>query len=165
MSQPESWLRGPVAGVTDGLQPVAHALLFAREELERLLPELSCAQVWQRPHGAAAIGWHVRHGMGSLQRLLGYARGEGLSAEQVAMLASEQEMVPELDGRMLLDIAVMHIDAALRQLANTNEAQLGETVHVGRKRIESTVRGVLFHAAEHTARHVGQIATTVKLVR
>jgi hypothetical protein len=33
---------------------------------------------------------------------------------------------------------------------------------VGRLKLPSTVVGLLFHAAEHTQRHVGQAATTRK---
>ena len=36
---------------------------------------------------------------------------------------------------------------------------------VGRDRLPSTVRGLLFHAAEHAQRHTGQIVTTVRIVR
>jgi uncharacterized damage-inducible protein DinB len=31
--------------------------------------------------------------------------------------------------------------------------------------VPSNVRGLLFHAAEHATRHVGQIITTIKIVR
>jgi len=53
---PEAWLRGPVEGVPDLLQPVAHAFLQAREETRRLLQnfpaELRCgmsASCWSQP--------------------------------------------------------------------------------------------------------------------
>ena len=163
MSQ-EPWLRGPVDGVIDELQPVAHALLFAREELERLLPGLSCEQVWKQAGGAAPIGWHVRHSMGSLQRMLTYARGEALSEEQLAMIKTERDAVPELDGRMLLDISILHLDMALQRVRDTSAGEANEVRYVGRKQLPSTVRGLLFEIAVHTARHVGQIATTAKVV-
>jgi hypothetical protein len=37
--------------------------------------------------------------------------------------------------------------------------------HVGRARLPSTVIGLLFHGAEHTQRHAGQVATLVKMLR
>lgn len=40
MNQPEPWLRGPVDAVIPALQPAAHALLLASEELTRILPTL-----------------------------------------------------------------------------------------------------------------------------
>jgi uncharacterized damage-inducible protein DinB len=36
---------------------------------------------------------------------------------------------------------------------------------VGRAKLPSTVLGLLFHAAEHTQRHVGQLLVTAKVVR
>ena len=36
---------------------------------------------------------------------------------------------------------------------------------IGRKRLPTTVAGLLLHCAEHTQRHVGQMVTTAKLVR
>ena len=36
---------------------------------------------------------------------------------------------------------------------------------VGRGKLPSSVGGLLFHAAEHTTMHVGQIRTTVKIMR
>jgi len=36
---PEYWLRGPLPGINSYLQPVAHALLQAREEVNELMKE------------------------------------------------------------------------------------------------------------------------------
>ena len=35
---------------------------------------------------------------------------------------------------------------------------------VGRKRLPSTTLGLIFHAAEHSARHAGQIVTLTRVV-
>jgi uncharacterized damage-inducible protein DinB len=53
---------------------------------------------------------------------------------------------------------------ALEQLRSTSEAMLLEARGVGRAQLPSTVIGLLFHAAEHAQRHVGQLVTTVKLL-
>jgi hypothetical protein len=53
----------------------------------------------------------------------------------------------------------------VRQLAQTSEATLGSPRVVGRAQLPSTVHGLLFHAAEHAQRHVGQIITTAKISR
>jgi hypothetical protein len=82
MSQPEVWLRGPLADIPSLLQPVAHSLLQSREELTSYLAGLSLDQIWQLGADAASVGHHVRHAGGSLDRLFTYARGEQLSAEQ-----------------------------------------------------------------------------------
>ncbi len=164
MSAPEPWLRGPVEGVSTGLQPTAHALIFAREELERLLPDLTAEQVWRRPGNIAPIGYHVRHSMGSIRRMLTYARGAGLSEQQFAELAAEREDVPDMDGAALLKHAQQVIDEALATTRSTSEKTLDEPREVGRKKLPSTVRGLFSEMAVHTARHVGQIATTARLV-
>ena len=111
------WLQGPIEGVPDLLQPVAHALVEAAQDVRALLATMTPDETWTRPHGAASVGFHVRHSMGSLDRLLTYARGEALSETQLATLAAEKTMnsgpggAGELSG--VFDAA---IDRALDQL-------------------------------------------------
>jgi uncharacterized damage-inducible protein DinB len=57
------------------------------------------------------------------------------------------------------------VERALTQVRGTDPATLLEPREVGRARLPSTVIGLLFHAAEHTQRHVGQLVTTAKVVR
>jgi uncharacterized damage-inducible protein DinB len=45
------------------------------------------------------------------------------------------------------------------------EADLLTPRVVGRRRLPSSVLGLLFHAAEHTQRHTGQVITTSKIIR
>lgn len=166
MSEPEVWLRGPVEHVAPLLQPVAHGLLQCRLEVRGTLPSLTPAELWARPGGAASVGYHARHAVGSLDRLLTYARGEQLSETQRAALASEGR-ADVRDG--IQDALVAEFDAAveraLAQVRRTEPATLLEQREVGRARLPSTVLGLLFHAAEHTQRHVGQLVTTAKIVR
>ena len=164
MSQPEPWLRGTVDGVIPALQPVAHALTYAREQLEKILPALTTEQIWQRPGNVASIGYHVRHSMGSIDRVLTYLRGEALSDAQFEALRGEKDERRELDGAALLRDAQMVIERAMAVIRSTRAEQLDEPRAVGRKKLPSDVRGLLFEIAMHTARHVGQIATTAKLV-
>src|ERR687884_113391 len=84
------WLRGAVAGIHPLLQPVAHALIDADEDVRKVVRPLSSEQIAARPGGAASIAYHARHAMGSLDRLFTYARGEALSDAQLATLASEK---------------------------------------------------------------------------
>ncbi|HEU4721284.1 MAG TPA: DinB family protein [Gemmatimonadaceae bacterium] len=165
MSEPEVWLRGPIDGIAPLLQPVAHSLLQCRLEVRATLPTLTPADVWARPGGAASAGYHVRHAIGSLDRLLTYARGEQLSESQLAALRGERR-ADERDG--IPDVLVAEFDAAveraLAQVRATDPATLLEPREVGRGRLPSTVLGLLFHAAEHTQRHIGQLVTTAKLL-
>jgi uncharacterized damage-inducible protein DinB len=164
MSKPEAWLRGPIERVPSLLQPVAHALVQCREEIETHLSALRPEQIWQSPRGAASVGYHVRHAAGSLDRLFTYARGAMLSDAQLQVLAQESQADPDLTGDDLLAAFDAIVERALDQLRETSEATLTQERAVGRKRLPSTVVGLLFHAAEHTQRHAGQIATTVKML-
>jgi hypothetical protein len=165
-NQPEVWLRGPVAGYPPMLMPVVHALLQVREDVHRLIGTVPDEHVWTRPGAAASIGFHVRHAGGALDRLFTYARGETLSARQKEALTSEgiageppaalTELARELDGI---------VDAALDQLRATPPDALLEVRKVGRAGLPSTVLGLLFHAAEHSTRHVGQAITTARALR
>src|SRR5687767_11216843 len=149
MTEPEVWLRGAVPGVPPLLQPVAHSLLQCREEVAACLPGLTAAQLAARPGGAASIAYHVRHAIGSLDRLLTYARGRQLSDEQWAHLKAERNA----DGAAAEELVAAFdaaIARALEQVRDTDEATLVETRVVGRKQLPSTVIGLLFHAAEHT---------------
>lgn len=164
---PEVWLRGLlVPEVPPLLQPVAHALLQAAEEVRRVVEPLPVTHLWVRPGGAASVGFHVRHATGSLDRLFTYARGEGLSADQRAFLDTEAEPgSPPEEAASLVSAFERQVDRALAQLRATPESTLLETRGVGRLRLPSTVIGLLVHAAEHTQRHVGQIVTTARIVQ
>ena len=166
MSEPEVWLRGALPDVAPLLQPVAHSLLQCRLEVRATVPTLSSTELWATPGNAASAGYHVRHAIGSLDRLFTYAREEQLSRDQMAALREEGRM-DEREG--IQDVLVTEFDAAvdraLAQLRATDPSTLLERREVGRARLPSTVLGLLFHAAEHTQRHAGQLATTAKMVR
>jgi len=164
-TQPETWMRGPIEGIDPMLMPVAHALMQAREELERIANEIPADDVWLRPGGAASIGFHVRHLGAALDRLFTYARGERLSEEQKAVFRAEAEPGdPPATLPDLVHDATMRIDRALDQLRRTSRDQLLEFRGVGRAQLPSNVLGLLFHAAEHSTRHAGQIITTAKIL-
>ena len=166
VSQPEPWLRGPVAGIPPLLQPAAHAFLLALEDVEAAVSNLTLDQLWLEPGGAASLGFHLVHLAGSTDRLLTYARGEALSPSQRAALAGERMLAPPYPTlHELLTNWRTTVDGALRQLATTPEATLNNARLVGRAQLPSTVLGLLFHAAEHAQRHVGQLITTAKIIR
>jgi len=159
-----AWLRGPVDGIPALLQPVAHALIDADEDVRKFLPALSDDQVSARPAGAASIAYHVKHAMGSLDRLFTYARGESLSDEQMKALAGEKALSGAFSGAGLADEFSAAVQRAFVQLRSTREQDLLATRLVGRGRLPSNTIGLLVHAAEHTARHVGQIVTTARIL-
>jgi uncharacterized damage-inducible protein DinB len=164
---PEPWLRGPVPNVAPLLQPVAHALLQALEDIRRVVTPLQRDTLWARPGGAASVGFHVRHAAGALDRLFTYARGESLTKTQLATLKAET--APEEQGNAtageLLDAFEAQVERALAQLRETPVDRLTDPREVGRAKLPSTVLGLLFHGAEHTQRHVGQTIATAKVVQ
>lgn len=140
MSEP--WLRGPVPDVIPELQAAAHALLNVKEELAAATKDLTSQELWLTPGGAASIGFHMRHIAGSLDRLLTYARGKQLSADQRGALASERDpsLAPN-DVPALLQHADQAIDVALDQLRQTGSDQLFAPRSVGRAALPSNVFG------------------------
>jgi DinB family protein len=161
----EAWQRGPVPGFEPLLMPVVHALIQAREDLERLIGSVPPEHVWRRPGGAASLGFHVRHAGGALDRLFTYARGESLSDAQRAALKAEGEPGdPPAPLSELVAEVNRTIDRAMEQLRTTARDSLLDARTVGRAALPATVLGLLFHAAEHSTRHVGQAITTAKIV-
>ncbi len=161
-NKPEVWLRGPLDGIPPLLQPVVHALLQAREEINALMEGFPEELLWKKVAGMASPGFHLQHLAGVLDRLLTYARGEQLTPEQLAHLSTEGQPVASLSE--LIQVFNNQVDIAIKQLSKTNEATLTETRGVGRAQIPSTVIGLLVHAAEHTMRHTGQLLVTVKVL-
>ena len=158
-------MRGPIEGIAPLLMPVAHALIQARDELERMALEIPAEHVWLRPGGAASIGFHVKHLGAALDRLFTYARGERLSdAQKDAFRAEAETGDPPAALVDLVKDATAQIDGALDQLRRTPDDQLLEHRGVGRAQLPSNVLGLLFHAAEHSTRHTGQLITTAKIL-
>ena len=162
----EVWLRGPLPGIAPILQPAAHAILQVGEDVLPLVADLTSDQLWARPGGVASIGFHLKHLPGSLDRLLTYARGEQLSPEQLAYLAAERtihDTRPPLES--LVGGLSTGVDSAIEFLRTVKEDSLFDAREVGRLKRPSTALGLIFHAAEHSSRHAGQIVTLNRIVR
>ncbi len=163
----EVWLRGPVPGVPALLQPVAHALLQARDELNAAMRDFPPALLNARPAGVASVGFHLQHLAGVLDRLLTYARQEALTESQFAAFQAETPPLAIADDSVTTLVQEFNhqVDQALAQLKATDEASLTEVRGVGRAQVPSTHLGLLVHAAEHTTRHLGQLLVTAKWVQ
>ena len=165
MANNPPWLRGPVPDVIPMLQPVAHSFIDCLEDVESRLVGVTVERIWTKPGNAASIGFHVRHAIGSIDRLLTYARGEVLSMEQLETLKTEGVRGRGPDTAEELIAAFRHAtDRAMRHVRSTHDTDLQEYRAVGRGKLPSTVLGILSHAAEHTQRHVAQMSTTLKIV-
>ncbi len=121
--------------------------------------------LWEKPAGLASPAFHLRHLSGVLDRVFTYARAELLSADQLSHLKAEGEISTAVNINALLSRFNRQVDEALMQLKNTDEKTLTDFRGVGRLQLPSTVIGLLFHAAEHTMRHVGQLLVTVSVLK
>lgn len=162
MAQTEAWLRGPVDGIAPVLQPAAHALIQALEDVEAYAPALSVDELWRTRGASATAGFHLLHLAGALDRLFTYARGEMLDDAQKAAAKAEGVTHPELDAARLTALVQAGVAKALDQLRDTPADSVLNPVKIGRAGLPSTVLGCLFHGAEHTTRHAGQFISVVK---
>jgi uncharacterized damage-inducible protein DinB len=163
---PEQWLRGAVPGVPSLLQPVAHALLQARDEVTALLENFDDQKLWEKPAGVASVGFHLQHLSGVIDRLFTYAQDQALTPEQLQQLKAEGKGEGSgITSAQLVQAFQQQVDKALEQLRTTDEKSVIQLRKVGRAGLPSTVLGLLFHAAEHTMRHTGQLLVTVNVLR
>src|SRR5690349_4912294 len=85
----EAWLRGPIPNVPAFLQPVAHALTQANDEIHALLADFPGNKLWEQPSGVASVAFHLQHIPGVLDRLFTYAKGAQLNNAQLKYLSEE----------------------------------------------------------------------------
>ena len=161
---PEIWLRGPLDGITPFLQPVAHALLQAKEEINDMMREFPEHLLWEQPAGVASPGFHLQHLAGVLNRLFTYAEGRSLSEDQLTALKAEGKAETAGNLQELLQIFNQQVEKSIEQLKTTAADELTEFRGVGRAQLPSTVLGLLVHGAEHTMRHMGQLLVTVRIL-
>ncbi len=158
---PEPWLRGPIPGVHPLLAPILYTFQQAREDLAHYTEGLTVEQVWASPHGFGSVGFHLRHIAGSTDRLMTYLQDRPLSRRQRSDLGAEKEPGASREELLAgLDRAFAEAEKVVRAL---EPGQLAEPRAVGRKRLPTTVGGLLTHIAEHTQRHVGQAISAAKL--
>lgn len=161
----EYWLRGPVEGITALLQPAAHALLQSSKELHNYLRGFPEELLWEKLEGRASVGFHVQHMTGVLDRMITYAQGKTLNQTQFEYLRNEG--VPK-DGLTIIELQSAfsaQVESTLQYFKGISEETLKESRTVGRKKLPSTVLGLLFHAAEHSQRHIGQLLVTASVLK
>ena len=156
----EPWLRGTHSEVPAAGRAVLHALELALDDVTKWTAGLSDAEVHTQPLGLTAVAFHLRHIARSVDRILSYAEGNQLSAEQLTALKEEQ-VGDETLAELLAEVEASFSNAAdrVRVLATADfETFRG----VGRKQLPTSIGGALIHVADHTQRHVGQVVTTAK---
>lgn len=159
---PEPWLRGTLTEVAPVQRAVLHALELAREDLEKWCDGLTDDEINYRPGGIAPVAFHLRHIARSADRLLTYAEGGQLSPEQISLMKAELD--PGAMKNELLAELVVGFMKSSRRIRMFKAEDLPQERSVGRKRLPTTIGGLLVHVADHTQRHVGQAITTAKVV-
>jgi uncharacterized damage-inducible protein DinB len=78
------------------------------------------------------------------------------------------KLAREAEGAMphvLLREFVKSMERASERIRDFVGADMEAERFVGRRRLPTTLGGLLVHVAEHTQRHVGQMVTTAKVVK
>lgn len=161
---PEVWLRGPIENVPSLLQPVAHTLMQAVEEVKKIMEIFPDKLLWKRPAEVASPGFHLQHMAGVIDRLSTYAQSKTLSESQMAYLQNEGKEI-SITSQELVHQFEEKVNDLIKLLQATDETTLTAYRSVGRKALPSTVVGLLFHTAEHTMRHLGQLLVTVRIIK
>ena len=159
----EPWLRGTHAEVPAVGRAVLHALDLALDDLTKWTDGLADSQIHAQPLGLTSVAFHLRHIAGSTDRLLTYAEGKELTAEQLVALKGEKRGDETL-AMLLAEVEIACSDAGerVRVLAT---ADFDVLRGVGRKQLPTSIGGALIHVADHTQRHVGQVVTTAKVLK
>ena len=162
----EPWLRGTHTDVSAAGRAVLHALELALDDLKKWTAGLTDAEIHAQPLGLPPIAFLLRHIAGSTDRILTYAEGGQLSAEQLASLKVEQGGEGKLGSlaELLAEVEASFRNAAdrIRVIAT---ADLNTSRSVGRKQLPTSIGGALIHVADHTQRHTGQVVTTAKVLK
>lgn len=162
---PEVWLRGPIDDLPDLIQPVAFALMQARDEVEAMMQDFPDELLWEKVAGMASPGFHLHHMAGVLDRMFTYANNKDLTDDQLTYLTSEGQPEAGVTTIKLMRTFSLAVELSLRQLGRVNEDTLTDYRGVGRKNLPSTLMGLLVHMAEHTMRHTGQLLVTVNVLK
>ncbi|MGZ3882500.1 MAG: DinB family protein, partial [Flavisolibacter sp.] len=95
-----------------------------------------------------------------------YANGNSLTEQQLTALKAEgNPHITNAGSAELVGQFNSQVDKALDALKQFDQKTLTDFRGVGRAQLPSTVQGLLFHAAEHTMRHLGQLLVSVKVVK
>jgi uncharacterized damage-inducible protein DinB len=164
----EPWLRGTHSDVPAVGRAVLHAFDLALDDLTKWTEGLTDDEVHAKPLELPSVAFHLRHLARSTDRLLTYAEGGQISADQLGLLKTEQSGTegrePETLAELLAEVEVSFSNAEdrVRVLAT---ADFNTFRGVGRKQLPTSIGGALVHVADHTQRHVGQVVTTAKVLK
>jgi uncharacterized damage-inducible protein DinB len=159
----EPWLRGTYGDVPAVGRAVLHALDLALDDITKWTEGLSDVEAHAQPLGLPSLSFHLKHIARSIDRILTYAEGGQLTAEQLAALKSEQ------GGEESLAMLLGEVEASFSNASDRVRTLAGADFNVfrgvGRKQLPTSIGGALIHVADHTQRHVGQVVTTAKVLK
>jgi hypothetical protein len=148
----EPWLRGTHSDTTAVGRAVLHAFDLALDDITKWTEGLSDLEIHAQPLGLSPVSFHLKHIARSIDRLLTYAEGGQISADQLASLKTEQTGCETL-AELMAEVETSFSNAAdrVRVLAT---ADFNTFRGVGRKQLPTSIGGALVHVADHTQRHV-----------
>jgi hypothetical protein len=158
----EPWLRGTLVEVPAVGRGVMHALELAKEDILRWSGKLTDEELEASVLGLPAVAFQMRHMVRSVDRLLTYAERGALSSGQLGELRTET--VAGGSRAELFDEVAAGLTASAARVRALAGMDLELARFVGKKRLKSSLGGLLVHVADHTQRHAGQLVTTVKVV-
>ncbi len=91
--------------------------------------------------------------------------GSLLISNAAALAQEGKDTQANLSPKALVERFNRQVDIAMQQLIKTDPGTLPDYRKIGRAGLPGTVIGLLFHAAEHTMRHIGQLMVTVAVVK
>jgi uncharacterized damage-inducible protein DinB len=159
----EPWLRGTHADVPAAPRAVLHALELALDDLKVWTADLSDAEMHAHPLGLNSIAFLLRHIARSTDRILTYAEGHQLSAEQFTAYKSEQS--GEESKAALMGEVESTFTAAAQRIRALAGVDLNTVRGVGRKSLPTSIGGAMLHVADHAMRHAGQVITMAKVLK
>jgi uncharacterized damage-inducible protein DinB len=160
--RPEPWLRGTLGEVPAVARAVLHALELAGEDLQKWCGGLTDDELNARPGDLPPVAFHLRHVSRSIDRLLTYAEGGELTGDQITALKSELDSGAS-SGEIFAELLAGLERGASRVRALSQQDWSAPRI-VGKKRLPTSLAGLLVHVVDHTQRHVGQAVTTAKIV-
>jgi uncharacterized damage-inducible protein DinB len=159
----EPWMSGTRAD----LDPLRAAVLYSFDhaigDVEKWTEGLTDESLWAVNGNVGSVGFHIRHIAGSANRLVTYAAGGQLSAEQMAELKSEAEPGQPLNELLASFRSVL--ESSGQTIRDLDASDYSAVREIGRKRVPVPLGVLLVHIAEHTQRHVGSMIVTTKLVK
>jgi hypothetical protein len=101
-----------------------------------------------------------------IDRLFTYAEGSLLSDVQKRYLKEETGSSGDMVSvAALVNTVQQKIDWAVNKMKLMREDEILEKRGVGRAQLPSTVFGLIFHSAEHSMRHLGQLLVTSRILK